>query len=146
LHYLSAFISVCLRNLALVSKVRGILNIDIRKWRPLHPVDIPLLDAIVSCGCFESVATDVESFGDCIRNITPLLKHGGKLILLGALYQTKYMLGSHAFKTAYLTRENLMSILSKCGYKIIHIECAPRISEIAGGKEYFSLIATKEIK
>ncbi|KAL5006046.1 hypothetical protein ScPMuIL_017204 [Solemya velum] len=125
------------------NKISGIFEIDVRRKDLLGDIQIPAVDAIVSSGCLESAAADYESFSNCVRNITPLMKQGGKLVLSTALYQTYYKFGSKVFKTAYLKPEDIRDCLSLCGYEVLYEKQVPKKVKSADGTAYICIVAQK---
>ncbi|XP_043910975.1 phenylethanolamine N-methyltransferase [Protopterus annectens] len=99
-------------------KVRCIYPIDIHQRRPLHPVIMKPVDALVSTFCLEAVSPDKESFDKALENITTLLKPKGYFLMIGALHETYYMAGEARIPVLAVNEQEVKESLISCGYKI----------------------------
>ncbi|KAG9463382.1 hypothetical protein GDO78_021877 [Eleutherodactylus coqui] len=100
------------------SKVKEVLKCDALKRNPYDPVVVPPVDCLLSCLCLEVPCKDIQSFCDVLKNFQDLIKPGGHLLLLSALRETFYHIGTKQFSSLYINEEELEMAFKEAGYQI----------------------------
>lgn len=117
------------------NKVKNIVPIDVTSSSPLDAKDVPkVFDVITSSLCLESPIPTVEGYQQNLKNIIPLLKKGGYLVIVGVLNEDMYPVGKFKFKCTKITKEELQDTYTKNGFKILSLKTLKN-SEFAFGKE-----------
>uniref|UniRef100_L7N3V5 Hypothetical protein LOC100127789 Like n=1 Tax=Xenopus tropicalis TaxID=8364 RepID=L7N3V5_XENTR len=106
--------------------VKKSIKCDVTKSNPVAPLVLPKVDCVMSLGCLECASKDLDSYRNVLKNISPLLKVGGYLILSEILNCTSYLSGGKRFSCLSLNEEFMRSAITNTGYAIIDLEVFPR--------------------
>ncbi|XP_013389160.1 indolethylamine N-methyltransferase [Lingula anatina] len=97
------------------NKMSTIYPCDVRNPNPLYPVLSKPFDCVTSIFCLEAACSDDITFDHVIRNVTPLLKDGGHLIIVNSLRQSAYIVGDVHFSARSLEKEEYIRFLKSAG-------------------------------
>ena len=127
------------------AKVTEVLPIDIYLANPLHPRDDEQYDVISVFAALEVVARSVEGYRLMARNITGLLKPGGRIIAAGALGLNYITVSSHKLPTLSVTAPFVQSVYEELGFHDIHVETGAITSnlQLISGRNFYIMHATK---
>ncbi|KAM7312329.1 indolethylamine N-methyltransferase-like [Ixodes scapularis] len=75
-------------------------------------------DVVISSGCLESAAVDVESYRRVVCNVVTLAKPGGLLVIFGVGGLNEYQVGSADFTVMNLTENVLKEAMTDAGLQI----------------------------
>lgn len=105
------------------NKVKNIVPIDVTSSSPLQAKDVPKsYDVITSSLCLESPIPTVEGYEQNLKNISPLLKKGGYLVIVGVLNEDMYPVGKFKFMCTKITKEEIRDIYARNGFQIVSLE------------------------
>ncbi|XP_029428902.1 indolethylamine N-methyltransferase-like isoform X2 [Rhinatrema bivittatum] len=99
------------------------------------PLALPQADCLISFMGLEAVCKDLGVYGQAMKNITTLLKPGGRLVLLVVLQETYYTVGQHRFSCLHLEKEQVEKAVQEAGCCVEHLEVTPIL------EMYFSTLA-----
>ncbi|KAL5018092.1 hypothetical protein ScPMuIL_003814 [Solemya velum] len=72
--------TVAQRNQEMRQKIKGILQVDVRKSNPFSPNHLVPFDAIISSFCVDSATTSLEDYDNATSNIPAMLTENGTYI------------------------------------------------------------------
>lgn len=101
------------------------LPVDIHHPLPIAQDALPPsgADCLVSCFCLESASPDLATFTRALGHIGKLLRHGGHLLLIGALGESYYFGGPGVkIPVVPLNEAQVCSSLKESGYTLIRLE------------------------
>ncbi|KAJ1196355.1 hypothetical protein NDU88_000226 [Pleurodeles waltl] len=99
-------------------KVKLVCKCDMERRDPLSPTVLPQADCLLLVNSLDLLAKDKKTFCDALKNLSPLLKSGGHLIMVAALEATFYMMGDVKFPYLFLDEALLRNTLKDAGYVI----------------------------
>jgi hypothetical protein len=94
------------------SKIHNVVPCDVHLANPLHPLNIDMVDAICTSLYLDAACPDVSSYAKAMRNVTLLLKPGGKLVLMGVLNNQLYAVGHDKFYCLSLQMDDVISSMN----------------------------------
>ncbi|XP_015284372.1 PREDICTED: nicotinamide N-methyltransferase-like, partial [Gekko japonicus] len=125
--------------------VKRVLKCDVTQPNPLAPLSLPPADCLLSALCLEGACKDLPAYRAALKNISSLVKPGGRLVLLAILEETFYMVGQRQFSCLYLDRESVEESVKEAGFDIEWLEmsqlCFP--GTLYDAKEACVLVARK---
>ncbi|KAL3871346.1 hypothetical protein ACJMK2_039353 [Sinanodonta woodiana] len=133
-------------------KISNIVFCDVTKPNPVAStaVDGDLFDAITCSNCLECATVTLDEYAKSVRNLSSLLKPGGRLVLEGALDQTFYRVGDISFECTPITEDQLRDIFQKEGFEILSVldlnkSYTPHMDEsnYSDFKNAFAMVAKK---
>ncbi|KAL5005770.1 hypothetical protein ScPMuIL_016928 [Solemya velum] len=110
--------TVAQRNQEMRQKIKGILQVDVRKSNPFSPNHLPPFDAIISSFCVDSATTSLEDYDNATSNIPAMLTENGTYIFTGAMDKTYYSVGGVNFKYPTLSKNDIYQVHRKHGLVI----------------------------
>ncbi|MBA3872337.1 MAG: hypothetical protein H0X30_24615 [Anaerolineae bacterium] len=113
--------SIVLRENEIRQRVTRILHGDANLSRPIQ-TDVSGYDVLVSNFCAESATEDIEQWRKFVRNITSLIKPGGKLIMSTLKGATSYGVGNDVFPAVNIMEADLNDLLINLGFDRTTIE------------------------
>ncbi len=83
-------------------------------------------DVILQCACLECACSDIESFKNCMKKLTSLLKSGGLLFdyATDAAVDTlnlQYPVGDRVHSYISLTHNTVASVMEECGLRDVEV-------------------------
>ncbi|XP_078496198.1 nicotinamide N-methyltransferase-like [Lissotriton helveticus] len=100
-------------------KIINVCKYDIDRSDPLSPTVLPQADCLLLVHSVDFLAKDKETFYDGLKNLSPLLKSGGNLIIIAPLKSTFHMVGDVKFPHFPIDEEFLRNALTGAGYVIV---------------------------
>ncbi len=118
--------SIAAREKAIRQRVKCVLPCDATQATPIAGME-QTYDVLVSNLCLEAVAKDLEQWRQYLRNVTSLLKPGGRLIMAAVRGGRAYSVGKVVFHVLPIYEEDFMSALPDAGFdkESVCIEWAP---------------------
>jgi hypothetical protein len=118
--------SVALREAEVRRRVTHVLHCDANLLCPIQ-TDVDGYDVVVSNFCAESATEDIHQWQTFVRNITSLLKPGGRLIMSTLKGASSYGVGEEVFPAVNIAEEDLIELLIDINFDIdsIQIESVP---------------------
>jgi cyclopropane fatty-acyl-phospholipid synthase-like methyltransferase len=101
------------------TKVKDVLSCDIHLANPLHPHPPEQFDVIVAFLVMEASCPTEASYKQAAKNVTSLLKPGGRVILLSVLYNQGYTFNQHVYDNLYVTQEFVKEAFEDAGIENI---------------------------
>ncbi|XP_053546288.1 indolethylamine N-methyltransferase [Bombina bombina] len=102
------------------------IKCDVTKSRPMDPIVLPKADCVMTLGCLECACKDLDTYRNVLKNISPLLKIGGHLVITEILNCTSYLSGGKKFSCLTLTEDFMRKAIVETGFEIIDLEVVPR--------------------
>ncbi|XP_078496054.1 indolethylamine N-methyltransferase-like [Lissotriton helveticus] len=99
-------------------KVKQVYKCDMDRRDPLFPAVLPQADCLFLVDSLVSLAKDMETFCDGLKNLSQLLKCGGHLKLMTALEATFHMVGDVKFPHLCIDEGFLRTAFTDAGYVI----------------------------
>lgn len=117
---------IALRESQIRQRVAGILHCDANLAQPIQ-TNIDGYDVLVSNFCAESATEDMYQWRRFVRNITSLIKPGGRLIMSTLKGASSYGVGKEIFPAVNIMEEDLLQLLMDIGFdsNSIEIESVP---------------------
>ncbi|MEE6467744.1 hypothetical protein FKM82_008044 [Ascaphus truei] len=106
--------------------IKRILICDITKENPLHPVILPKVDCLLSCGYLEVVSKDLDAYRSNLKKVSCLIKVGGHLVLFVAISMSYYMIGEHKFYVLKYDEGFVRKALNDTGFVIKSVDFQTR--------------------
>ncbi|XP_048418206.1 nicotinamide N-methyltransferase-like [Stegostoma tigrinum] len=128
--------------------IKQILKCDVHQNNPLHPVELEPVDCLMTSLCLEAACKDEAAYCSAVRNVTSLLKPGGKLIVVSVLNETFYTVDKYKFSCLKFDQAFLEKTLKEAGYEIEQVEMfiAPKtINTISDYEAAIFLVARKSV-
>ncbi|XP_069077321.1 indolethylamine N-methyltransferase-like [Pleurodeles waltl] len=130
------------------SQVKNVLLCNFMRSDPVAPTVLPPVDCLALSYSLELFAVDEKSFCDALKNVTPLLKKGGHLVMFACLEGTFFKVGDVRFPAFCLKQDFLTETLIEHGYTIKESHIFERKTrgsyDVFDFKSYIILKATKE--
>lgn len=77
------------------------------------------LDVISTCQCLEAACKTLDEYQKAMKNMTSLLRQGGKLVFAELLNGAIYPVGNEIFKDMTVTKYDVLDAMKNAGLKIL---------------------------
>ncbi|XP_068129609.1 indolethylamine N-methyltransferase-like [Hyperolius riggenbachi] len=135
-----------LKDALLKSKIKQVVKCDIEKENLTDPLQLPQADSVTSAWTLDNISSDKEEYIKNLRKIANLLKPGGRLLLVGALEGTYYMVGKKRMHLLKYDENFVKDALAKEGLTVTHSEVLPSkaVSDLTDYKGKVFVAARKD--
>ncbi|XP_069470309.1 indolethylamine N-methyltransferase-like [Ambystoma mexicanum] len=128
--------------------VKRIVKCDATKIDPMAPEVLPPADCLLLIYVLEAICCDKEAYCTVLRNISPLVKIGGRVVMLALLGCSFIMCGDFKFPFLCVDEEFVRGAFTKAGFVIEKCCSNPRINQTCYSTKDFSnvlfFVARKE--
>ncbi|XP_018430249.1 PREDICTED: nicotinamide N-methyltransferase-like, partial [Nanorana parkeri] len=133
------------KDMQLKSSIKQILKCDFEQENITSPVALPLADCIVSAWILEVISKNEDEYMRNLEKMIKLLGPGGKLILLGSLDATYYVVGGERFHCLKYDEDFVKNALGKLGLVIDYcaLQSRSNVSDLTDYLAFIFLVACK---
>uniref|UniRef100_T1IS25 Methyltransferase type 11 domain-containing protein n=1 Tax=Strigamia maritima TaxID=126957 RepID=T1IS25_STRMM len=124
--------------------VKKVVHLDILSDKPLDPGEEQQFDVVVSSLCLDCFPDD--GYFRAMKNVSKLVKNGGRLALVATIECSKYRVGDQQFPVAWIDEEKLRGALAGSDFEIDDFREKRFLRPLPEGfdnKGFFFVLATK---
>uniref|UniRef100_UPI00358ECC05 indolethylamine N-methyltransferase-like n=1 Tax=Myxine glutinosa TaxID=7769 RepID=UPI00358ECC05 len=127
--------------------IKKIIPCDVTLPNPLHPEVLPKFNVVQSSFCLECASSDETSFRGALQALRSLLLPSGHFVLIGALGQSFYKVGSVLFSALPMSEQFVRDSVQGAGFSIQTFKTLARPKDleedVTDVTSFFFLIADK---
>ncbi|XP_018427988.1 PREDICTED: nicotinamide N-methyltransferase-like [Nanorana parkeri] len=134
------------KEMQLKSSIKQILKCDFEQENITSPVALPLADCIVSAWMLDVISKNEDEYMRNLEKMIKLLRPGGKLLLLGSLDATYYVVGGERFHCLKCDEDFVKNALGKLGLVIDYcaVQSRGNVSDLTDYRAAIFIVACKE--